>query len=145
MAEFWPSLSLRRCVETVTAFVLTMANRTKRSPEKGERLLQMLAMGKSVTTACVAEGIGRTLYYDWRKDDPAFAKAADEAIEKGIDRLEDEAMRRAGSKHGSDTMLIFMLKTRRRDVYGDKWQGELSGKDGAPFTIIIGQREDGPQ
>lgn len=105
-----------------------MANRTKRTPEKGERLLRQLALGKSVSAACKLEGIGRTAYYEWRKQDPAFAEAADEAIEQGTDRLEDEAMRRAlNRKSPSDTLLIFLLKARRREIYGDKQAVEQSG------------------
>lgn len=94
--------------------------RTIRTPEKGQKLLAKLAQGYSIATACKAENIGRQSYYDWRNDDPEFAKAADEAVEIGIDLLEDEANRRAKGPMGSDTLLIFLLKSRRRSVYGDK-------------------------
>jgi hypothetical protein len=116
------------------------ATRTARTPEKGERLLAKLAQGYSVTAACKAEKIGRQTYYDWRNGDDAFAKAADAAIEQGTDVLEDAARSRA--LYQSDTLLIFLLKARRRDKYGDKQ--EVSGPGGAPLTVVFAQREDGP-
>jgi len=97
-----------------------VCGRTVRTSIKGEKLLEKLSKGYSVSSACAAENIGRRTYYDWRTADPEFASAADEAIEIGIDKLEDEANRRAKGPNGSDTLLIFLLKSRRRAVYGDK-------------------------
>jgi hypothetical protein len=37
----------------------------------------------------------RTSIYQWRKDNPDFAAARDEAVACGTDLLEDEALRRA--------------------------------------------------
>lgn len=102
------------------------AGRTIRTPKKGDRLLDKLAKGYSITAACKAEGIGRQSYYDWRNADSAFAAAADEAIESGTDLLEDEAKRRAVGLSGSDTLLIFLLKARRREKYSDKSTVDLN-------------------
>jgi hypothetical protein len=63
----------------------------------------------------VAAGIGRSTLYEDRRKDQEFAKAWDDAVMQGIDRLEDEAYRRATA--GSDTLLTFMLRGRRPDVY----------------------------
>lgn len=112
-----------------------MHGRTVRTPEKGERLIDKLRLGYSVMAACKAEGIGRTTYYAWREADPAFAKAADAAIEDGTDRFEDEAMRRALTL--SDTLLIFTLKGRRREKWGDKVTNEIANKDGEPFEMVL--------
>lgn len=81
-------------------------------------------------------------YYRWRDEDPEFAAAVDEAIEEGTDVLEDIALRRA--KKQSDTLVIFLLKARRRDKYGDKSLHEVSGPNGAPLTITLAERSDGP-
>lgn len=114
-----------------------MANRTKRTPEKGEQLLRQLELGRSISAACKAEGIGRSAYYVWRDEDEVFAKAADAAIEVGTDRLEDEAFRRATSRKApSDTLLIFLLKGRRREKYGDKQHLEHSGSMGIVVSEI---------
>jgi hypothetical protein len=70
----------------------------------------------------------------WRKNDPEFAAAWDEATSEGVDRVEDEAHRRAvegynprpvyhkGEKVGeireySDSLLALLLKSRRPEVY----------------------------
>lgn len=114
-----------------------MANRTKHTAEKGEALLEKLSRGYSITSACKAEAIHRRTYYDWREADPAFAAAADEAIDAGIDLLEDEAKRRAVGPMGSDTLLIFLLKSKRPSVYREKFAHEVSGADGGPVTMVI--------
>lgn len=119
--------------------------RAVRTPEKGELLLDKLSKGFSVTAACKAEGVGRMTYYDWRKADLAFAAAADDAIESGTDLLEDEAKRRATGLMGSDTLLIFLLKARRPAMYRDKIAHEVSGPDGAPLTVTLIERPDGPK
>ncbi len=119
-----------------------MQGRTIRTPEKGERLLKQLALGKSVSAACRAEKIGRSAYYDWRGDDPVFAAAADQAIEEGTDRLEDSALSR-GLK-GDATLTIFLLKARRPEKYRERIDQRLSDGEGNPLTIVIGERRDGP-
>lgn len=121
-----------------------MANRTKLTAEKGILLLGKLSNGWSVSAACKAESISRTAYYDWRKDDPAFAAAADAAIEAGTDLLEDEARRRATGPMGSDTLLIFLLKAKRPDKYKDRSLSEHTGKDGEALTIKVIYADDRP-
>lgn len=97
-----------------------VCGRTVRTTKKAEKLLNKLSNGYSISAACAAENIGRRTYYEWRDADSEFAADADEAIEIGIDKLEDEANRRAKGPDGSDTLLIFLLKSKRRQVYGDK-------------------------
>lgn len=126
-----------------------MANRTIRTPKRDEAFIAALRDGRSVTAACIDAGIGRTSAYQWREDDPEFAKAWDEAVEEGTDLLEDEAQRRGrdgtqkpvyqgGKKVGvvreySDTLLIFLLKARRRGKFGDKI--EATGANGGPLVM----------
>lgn len=80
-----------------------------------------------MTLAAQAAGISRNALHVWRSEDPDFAAAYDDALEQGTDRLEDVAVQRA-IDGGSDTMLIFMLKGRRRDKWGDKQQIQHSGE-----------------
>ena len=73
-----------------------MSHRTVRTPERArEVFLDALVTGASITAACRAAGIGRTTAYDMRGADEVFARAWDEAIESGTDRLEDEVFLRA--------------------------------------------------
>lgn len=113
-----------------------MANRTNRTPETIEQFLEGLATTASVTAACEIAKIGRTSAYAWRDADPAFAAAWEAALVRGTDALEDEAIRRArlgvdepvfyqGDECGtvtkySDTLLIFMLKARRPEVFREQ-------------------------
>src|ERR1041384_1157727 len=80
-----------------------------------DRFLDALARGLSPTSAAVAAGIGRSTLYEDRRKDQQFARAWDDAAQQGIDRLEDEAYRRAMA--GSDTLLMFLLRGRRPEVY----------------------------
>ena len=67
----------------------------KLTAEKREQFLQALADSGSVTAAVATAGTSRTRVYELRKTDAAFAAAWDEAEEIAIDRLQDEARRRA--------------------------------------------------
>ena len=67
----------------------------KLTPEKRELFLQALADSGSVTAAAAVAGTSRTRVYELRKTDTIFAADWDEAEEIAIDRLQDEAHRRA--------------------------------------------------
>lgn len=70
-----------------------------------------------ITHAAKQAGISRQMAYLERQHNEWFAKEWDAALERGIDALEDAAKVRAFE--GSDTLLIFLLKSRRREIYGD--------------------------
>jgi len=126
-----------------------MANKTTWTQKKEDTFLSVLRNGLSITAACQQAGLTRSLVYVWRKEDAEFAAAWDDAVEMGIDRLEDEAYRRAHDgvqkpvfhqgeicghiREFSDTLLIFTLKAKRRARYGDRQ--EIGGIDGAPIEI----------
>jgi hypothetical protein len=120
-----------------------MANRTKRTPKKARQFIESLVQtGGNVARACKATAIGRTAVYAWRNDDEEFAQAWDEAVEAGLDELEQEARRRAvegtleprfykGIECGhirkySDTLLIFLLKAGRPEKYRDRIAQQLA-------------------
>lgn len=104
---------------------------SKRTPEKRAKFLEAIADGKSVTSACEIAGFARFVAYDWRKVDPEFAQAWDDAVEAGTDKLEDAAIQRA--KNGSDVLTIFLLKARRPEKFKDRVYNEHVGKDGGPI------------
>jgi hypothetical protein len=78
-----------------------------------------------------------------------FDQAVEEALEEAVDSLEREAWRRArdgvekpiyyqGVRVGSvtehsDSLLQFLLKARRRSVFGDKQ--EITGANGGPLVL----------
>lgn len=93
---------------------------------KARALVKFRELG-TVSAACEAAGIGRRTWYDWMEADQAFAKAVLEATEDVTDDLEKEAIRRA--KDGSDTLVIFLLKSRRRAQYGDRLTLEVASPE----------------
>lgn len=105
--------------------------------------LEALRFGSSVTRAAECAGMSRPTVYDWRHSDEEFAKAWDDALESGTDRLEDESFRRAHDgvnrpafyqgqlicdplgqpiyiKEYSDTLMCKLLAARRPSVYRER-------------------------
>lgn len=103
--------------------------------------LQELNKAPNVSAACDVAGVSRKTAYAHRQSDPEFGESWEQAIEKALDKAEAELYRRAtegtlrpvfqgGEEVGeirefSDTLLIFMLKSRRRATYGDRLALEL--------------------
>jgi hypothetical protein len=106
---------------------------TKKSPRIEQLFLDALTSGKSPTYAAQMAGISRISAYLWRNKDASFKKRWEEAVEAGVDKLEDEAHRRAtdgtlrpvfqgGIEVGqvreySDNLMTLMLRGRRSHVY----------------------------
>lgn len=130
-----------------------MTNRTPKKREWKPRFLKTLAATGNVTRAASRAGISRSAAYAEYKKSTTFADAWDEAIEIGMDRLEEEARRRAyrGTKKPvfykgfevgaireySDTLMIFLLKGGRPEKYADRLKQELTGKDGGPVEHSV--------
>jgi len=109
------------------------AFRTLRTTQKKAAFLDLLAETGNVSSAAKACNLPRRTLYCCRATDPAFAAAWDEALEIGLDALEDEAIRRAREgvvepvfqaglhcgnvRKYSDLLLIFLLKSRRPHRY----------------------------
>jgi hypothetical protein len=97
----------------------------------------------TVVLACKVAGVGRTTAYEWRQKDESFALAWADIEEATTEAMEREAYRRAVEgtvkpmvsagklvtevKEYSDTLLIFMLKSRRPERYRDNVKVEHSG------------------
>lgn len=79
------------------------------------KFLDGLRMHGMVTQAALEAGIHRDTAYFERSRDPAFAKEWTDALDRGVDMLEDVAKKRA--YEGSDTLLIFLLKAHRPEKY----------------------------
>ncbi len=63
-----------------------------------------------VTTAINAVQLHRSTFYKWMKEDEAFKKEVDDIRESALDYVESKMFERI--KNGSDTMIIFFLKTQ---------------------------------
>lgn len=110
---------------------LLMATRsTKRTPKKERKdwkpiWLEAFKDKGTVTAACEVARVSRSTVYDARTDD-SFATAWDAIEHMTTEDLEQEAIRRA--KDGSDTLLIFMLKSRKPETYRERYEVKHEGK-----------------
>ena len=84
-----------------------------------------------VSEAARAAGIGRRTAYSRRERDENFQTAWDETIEVAVERLEQEAVRRA--LDGSDQLLMFLLRARRPEKYVERHQVRHAGAHGGPL------------
>lgn len=97
----------------------------------------IVTSGGNVSRACERVRITRNTVYDKRDNDPVFAARLAEAKERGVDVLEDEAVRRAfegveepvGFFQGvsyevrtnySDALIQFLLKGNRPNKYRER-------------------------
>lgn len=87
----------------------------------------------NVSAASAAAQISRQTAYEWRADDEAFAAQWDAEVEAGLDKLELAATGRA--LETSDTLAIFLLKSKRRAVFGDQSRIEHTGANGGPIQV----------
>lgn len=105
--------------------VVTMAGRTCRTIKNRriilERLREFPHHGNAIKGIC-----SRSTYCVWRNDDKEFNREIELALAEGDVVLEDALINRA-IEDKDTTALIFALKTRKRDRYGDRQHIEHSG------------------
>lgn len=58
---------------------------------KQKPLLEQLRSVPNVSVACERVGIARNTFYTWIKEDPEFRKEVEEALERGVDSVNDLA------------------------------------------------------
>jgi len=87
--------------------------------------LEALKAMPVVRLACEHAGISRKTAYQWRERDEEFRQQWKDAIEDGIDMVEAQVHARARQ---SDTKAaVFLLRSLRRDVYGEHLDVDVSG------------------
>lgn len=87
--------------------------------------LDALAKTGNISQSAAIARVQRKTVYVWREDDVEFAASWFDCEEAGVDALEAEAKRRA--LESSDVLLIFMLKSKRRAIFGERQQIEHTG------------------
>jgi len=89
----------------------------------------------NITQTCNVVGIERKTFYNWKQKDKDFKKAIEEAQpkERFLDFLESKAVKRIND--GSDSVLIFALKTKAKSRgWVEKQEIELSGNKDKPIV-----------
>lgn len=89
----------------------------------------------NVRASCLVAGIERKTAYNARDRDEQFRAAWNEALDEAVEILEAEARRRAMTI--SDTLLIFLLKAHRPDVYRETIRHEATDKAGDVIDTAV--------
>ena len=80
----------------------------------------------NVSATCASIGIGRTQFYNWKKEDPEFAEAVDSVADFCIDIVEQALMKNIEA--GDTTAIIFYLKTiGKRRGYVERSELDVKG------------------
>ena len=124
----------------------------RRTNATKKRFLESLKEYPNVSAAIRKCRLERTTMYKWRKEDPVFAAEWAEALDEGMEVLEDEAVRRAdkgwlepvffqGKKCGSirkysDTLTIFLLKGTKPNKYRERSEVKHTGGVKAGVMMI---------
>jgi hypothetical protein len=90
---------------------------------KKERFIEAFKKTGTIVHAAKAVGVGRTTVYEWRTTDPEFEAKFQRADEQTTWELEDSAMDRA--LRGSETLTIFLLKSRNPKKYAERFRHEI--------------------
>lgn len=98
--------------------------------------LKTFATSGNILHSCKAAKITRPTFYDHCRKYPEFQAAVDVAREDAIDVLEKEARKRGLST--SDTLLIFLLKSLRPEVYRETINNKHSGS----LTVDVSKLTD---
>jgi len=105
--------------------------------DKKAAILEAFRNGSTVAEAAAAAGIGSKTVYRWAAADPDFGAAVEEARDMADDRVEAVTYRNVMDPDPAhNTLRMFWLKNRRREVFGEKIAQEISGKDGQPFPGV---------
>lgn len=89
-----------------------------------------------IGTACDYAGVRRKTHTEWMHKYDVYRERFEELKEKFVDGIEVVGMEKA--RNGSDSMIQFMLKAHRREIYGDKSQVELAGSlKSNPITLVF--------
>lgn len=86
--------------------------------------------------ACDRAGIRRKTHYEWLDAYPKYKAVYGELKERFLDGLEQVAIERAKEK--SDNLLQFLLKSYRRDIFGDQSKIQHEAKDGG-VTLVFAE------
>jgi hypothetical protein len=101
------------------------------------RFLAALRQTPSVKHACKAAGVSRDTAYKHRLADNEFAEAWLDALGASVDELETKAFQLAMA--GDSTLITFLLRCHKPEVYGDKSRVDVGLLGG---IVLLPAKED---
>jgi hypothetical protein len=107
-----------------------------RQSEQKKLLVDQLKKTPIIQVACEKIGVGRATFYRWLKDDPEFAKLANESIAEGNGLISDVAESQLANliKSGNLGAISFWLK-HRHPAYRNKLEVQANVRhEDAPLT-----------
>ncbi len=98
-------------------------------------IIKQLAKTPIVQIACEKVGIARSTYYRWRQADKEFAKKADQALQEGVELVNDmaESQLLSAIRDRNLTSIIFWLKHHHR-AYTNKLEVTTRSADKEKLT-----------
>jgi hypothetical protein len=117
----------------------------KRQAPKKRKFLSEIAKFPNVTRAAGLAKIHKTVVYLWKRHDPSFARAWDEALQVGVGVLEDRAFDIAlkGDPDSNSTARLIEFLLRAHDPkYRDTSRMEIDAR--LCGVLVVPQKEDLP-
>ncbi|MCD8281706.1 MAG: hypothetical protein LUC22_00440 [Prevotella sp.] len=111
----------------------------ERQQAKKEAFIEALEKSLGVIApACRAIGIARRTYYNWLKDDPAFAAAVDAILNDTGDFVEGKLLQLINE--GDTAAIIFYCKTKLKSRgYSERQTFDVQGIP--PTTLVVSNQE----
>jgi Asp-tRNA(Asn)/Glu-tRNA(Gln) amidotransferase A subunit family amidase len=100
-----------------------------------ETFLAALAKVPVVQRAAEKAGVTRMAVYHRMKADAKFRAAVEDAMEQGVDRVEDKGFEMA--LEGNESLIKFILSARRRAVYGKQQEVHHTGSVGLKVADVV--------
>lgn len=119
-----------------------MGRRSKYTPETVKKITDAIKLGSTYELAAGYAGITYETFNEWRKRKSEFSDAI--KLAEGTAAVGWLAKIEKAASDGNWTAAAWKLERRYPEQYGRQLH-EHGGKDGAPLTVVIGERPDGPQ
>ncbi len=101
-----------------------------------ERFLDLFAQCGIVNTVAEQMGLSPGTFYSWRRKDKVFADEWDRIRrEELLAIVEDKAFTRVMSDEKADHLMMFLMKSWKREIYDDKFVSDKKEKKSYNLTI----------
>lgn len=119
------------------------ARRPRRTPSQiadaKAKFIEALDAGATIDEAARAADLDPATPYVWRKVDEQFREEWEESVMRGVRKVERKLLVYAAddlTQPGAVTSAIFMLKSRLREVYGEKVETITTIKNAEPAPEV---------